>query len=189
MNIVLAQQTFPTGQMLQLVQGDITSEQVDAIVNAANSYLRHGGGVAGVISRRGGSVIQQESDAWIAKNGPVTHADPAYTSAGDLPSRYVIHAVGPVWGEGDEDNKLAAAVTGSLRLAGSLGLASIAFPAISTGIFGFPKERAAGIIFAAIERYAAENPGSSVKLVRLTLFDQPAITAFRNVWREQGRGK
>lgn len=173
---------FPAGQSLQLVQGDLTAEPVDAIVNAANSHLQHGGGVAGVIVRKGGHEIQAESDAWVRAHGPVTHTEPAYTQAGRLPCRYVIHAVGPVWGEGDEDRKLAAAVNGSLALADRLGLSSIAFPAISTGIFGFPKERAAGILFSTIEEYYTHHPASGLRLARLTLFDQPTIDAFLQAW-------
>ena len=107
------------------MQGDITQEQVDAIVNAANSHLQHGGGVAGVIAHKGGQVIQQESHAWVRAHGPVSHAKPAYTSAGRLPCRYIIHAVGPVWGAGDEDHKLSAAVRGSLERADELNLRSI----------------------------------------------------------------
>ena len=99
-----------------------------------------------------------------------------------MPCKYVIHAVGPVWGENDEDNKLATAVSGSLHRADELKLESIAFPAISTGIFGFPKERAAKIIFAEIEKYFAQNDKSGINLVRLTLFDLPTIEAFLGEW-------
>jgi O-acetyl-ADP-ribose deacetylase (regulator of RNase III) len=189
MTAVLAQRTFPPGHVLQLVQGDITSEQVDAIVNAANEYLQHGGGVAGTISRRGGPAIQQESDTWVSEHGPVNHSEPAVTSGGNLPCRYVIHAVGPVWGEGDEDIKLAETVTGSLRAADKLDLASIALPAISTGIFGFPKERAAGVIFSAIANYFTGKPDSTVSQVRMTLYDQPALAAFTKIWHEKGWGE
>lgn len=184
MNQVLDEHNFPSGQALQLVQGDLTQEEVDAIVNAANAQLQHGGGVAGVIVRRGGGQIQSESDAWVREHGPVGHAEPAYTTAGDLPSRYVIHAVGPVWGAGDEDAKLRAAISGSLRLADRLELSSIAFPAISTGIFGFPKGRAAKVIIDAVRDYFTENPASGVSQVRLTLLDQPTVDAFREVWEE-----
>jgi O-acetyl-ADP-ribose deacetylase (regulator of RNase III) len=172
------------GRVLQIVQGDLTKESVDAIVNAANNMLQHGGGVAGAIVRGGGEQIQTESDAWVRQHGRVSHAEPAYTNAGRLPCRYVIHAVGPVWGEGDEDEKLAKAVVGSLRVADRLGLASIAFPAISTGIFGFPKERAAGVILSAIQNYFAEYPASGVRLVRLTLFDQGTVQAFLQAGEE-----
>ncbi len=182
MNTVLREIVLPSGQTFQVVQGDITVEAVDAIVNAANANLQHGGGVAGVIARKGGSAIQQESDAWVRRHGPVRHTKPAWTTAGELPCRYVIHAVGPVWGEGHDDEKLAQAVAGSLRTAEELGLKSIAMPAISTGIFGFPKERAAGVIFTSIETYFLGNPDSALQLVRVTLFDQPTIEVFTRAW-------
>jgi O-acetyl-ADP-ribose deacetylase len=181
-NATLAEHRFATGQTLQLVQGDITAETTDAIVNAANAHLRHGGGVAGVISRRGGPAIQSESDAWVREHGPVSHAEPAYTSGGELACRYVIHAVGPVWGGGDEDNKLAQAVTGSLQVADQLNLSSLSLPAISTGIFGFPKERAADVIFGAIKWYFEQNPASGLKCVRLVLYDQGSVDLFMKSW-------
>jgi O-acetyl-ADP-ribose deacetylase (regulator of RNase III) len=182
MSTILREHTFPGGQRLEISQGDITQEKVDAIVNAANAHLRHGGGVAAVIVRRGGQVIQQESNAWVRQHGLVPHDQPAYTSAGKLPCRYVIHTVGPVWGEGDEDSKLEAAITGSLTLAEKLKLTSIAFPAISTGIFGFPKDRAAQIFYAAIRSYFEDHPISSLHTVRLTLYDQTTVDAFLQTW-------
>jgi O-acetyl-ADP-ribose deacetylase (regulator of RNase III) len=182
MNQTLRQKSLLSGGELQIVQGDITQEAVDAIVNAANSQLQHGGGVAGVIVRKGGREIQQESNAWIQEHGPVSHAEPAYTSAGRLPCRYVIHAVGPVWGYGDEDTKLSAAVSGSLKLADALELESISLPAISTGIFGFPKERAAKIIFETIARYFLDHPESDLMQVRLTLFDQATVDVFLRIF-------
>ena len=181
MNTVLKERKLPTRQTIQIMQGDITIEEVDAIVNAANEHLQHGGGVAWAISKRGGPAIQQESDEWIRTYGQVSHSHPAWTSGGLLPAKYVIHAVGPVGGVSDEDIKLAAAVTGSLRVADELELKSIAFPAISTGIFGFPKERAAKIIFEAIEIYFKENTSSGINIVKLVLFDQPTIDAFIKV--------
>ncbi len=186
MNRVLREHVFPAGETLQLVEGDLTQEEVDAIVNAANAQLQHGGGVAGAILRQGGSEIQIESNTWVRQHGPVSHAEPAYTSGGKLPFRYVIHAVGPIWGEGDEDRKLASAIQGSLKLADRLQLTSIAFPAISTGIYGFPKERAAGVIYNSFKDYFGKDTGSSLKLVRLTLFDQPTMAAFLKVWKSTG---
>src|SRR6185503_18264920 len=106
MKTARTEHTIPTGQTIQIVQGDITIEEVDAIVNAANEYLQHGGGVARTISRQGGPTIQKESEAWIQEHGRVSHTQPAWTSGGRLPAKYVIHAVGPIWGDGDEDNKL-----------------------------------------------------------------------------------
>jgi len=182
MNTILVERMFPTGQTIQLVQGDITTEEVDAVVNAANEHLQHGGGVAWAISKKGGATIQKESDAWIRHHGPVSHAHPAWTSGGLLPAKYVIHAVGPVWGDGDEDSKLESAVTGSLRVAEELKCSSIALPAISTGIYGFPKDRAAGIIFSAIEKYFIENSSSGLRIVKLVLFDQSTVDAFVKSW-------
>ncbi len=186
MNELIKEYIFPSGRRLQLVQGDITAEEVDAIVNAANSALRHGAGVAGAISRKGGPQNQEESDAWIRQHGAVTHGKPAVTGGGRLPAKYVIHAVGAVWGEGDEDAKLRLAVQSSLKRADEMKLASISFPAISTGIFGFPKERAAGVIYKAIRDYVMETSASSIALVRLTLFDQPTLDAFLRQWKELG---
>ena len=183
MNTVLVEHIFKTGQTIQIVQGDITIEEVDVIINAANEHLQHGGGVAWAISKKGGPTIQKESDAWVRKHGRVPHARPAWTSGGLLSAKHVIHAVGPVWGDGDEDNKLESAVAGSLRVADELKCSSIAMPAISTGIFGFPKERAARIIFSAIEKYFSENSSSGLKIIKLVLFDQPTIDVFISQWR------
>jgi O-acetyl-ADP-ribose deacetylase (regulator of RNase III) len=182
MNILLAEYALPTGQRIQMTQGDITMEEVDVIVNAANEYLQHGGGVAQTISKQGGPAIQRESDAWVREHGRVSHANPAWTSGGRLPARYVIHAVGPVWGDGDEDKKLESAVAGSLRVADELKCSSIGLPAISTGIFGFPKDRAARIIVSAIENYLTDNSSSDLKTVKLVLYDQPTVRAFLDVW-------
>ena len=184
MNTVLLERQLPSGQAIQIVRGDITIEEVDAIVNAANERLQHGGGVAWAILKKGGSAIQRESDLWIRQHGSVTHSRPAWTSGGQLPAKYVIHTVGPVWGDGDEDRKLSTAVTGSLRVADELKCSSIAMPAISTGIFGFPKERAAGIILSAVEEYF-ENNQSAVRVVKLTLFDQPTVDVFLRCWRSK----
>ncbi len=183
MNIVLVEKKLPSNPIVQIVQGDITTEDVDAIVNAANEHLQHGGGVARTISRQGGSAIQKESDAWIHQHGLVSHSHPAWTSGGRLPAKYVIHAVGPVWGDGDEDQKLSDAVTGSLRVADELKCSSIAMPAISTGIFGFPKNRAAEIIFSAIEEYLADNT-SNLQVIKIILFDQPTVDVFLKSWND-----
>jgi O-acetyl-ADP-ribose deacetylase len=163
---------------LEIVQGDITLENVDAIVNAANAYLQHGGGVAGAIVRKGGQIIQQESEAWIQKNGRVSHAHPAYTSAGRLPCRMVIHTVGPIWGEGNEDAKLTDAIWGTLELANELKLTRLAIPAISTGIYGFPKERAAKIILSTQFEWINSHPTTSLKTIRNVLYDDPTTQAY-----------
>ena len=184
MNRVVAEHVLPTNQIIQIIQGDITTETVDAIVNAANEHLQHGGGVAWAIAKKGGPVIQQESDEWIRQHGPVVHSNPAWTSGGLLPAKYVIHAVGPVWGDGAEDNKLADTVAGSLRVADELNCTSLAMPAISTGIYGFPKDRAAKIIFTTLEQYFA-NHASRLEIVKLVLFDPSTVDEFMNSWPEQ----
>jgi O-acetyl-ADP-ribose deacetylase (regulator of RNase III) len=172
---------FPQDVTFEIVQGDITREMVDAIVNAANSQLAHGGGLARAIVERGGEIIQEESDAWVREHGPVTHAEPAVTSGGALACRYVIHAVGPVWGSGDEDAKLRQAVWGSLWRADQLGIASLALPAISTGIFGFPKERAARIIYQTLSAYF-NTAKTGLGYVALVLYQESDVVQFLNVW-------
>jgi O-acetyl-ADP-ribose deacetylase (regulator of RNase III) len=166
------------GITLEISEGDITAEPVDAIVNAANSLLMHGGGVARSIVQAGGDVIDRESHKWIQDKGPVTHQSPAYTSAGKLPCKYVIHAVGPVWGEGREVEKLASAIRGSLILAEELGVESIAFPAISTGIFGFPVDIAARIFMDEFLNYVSRQKNSHLKLIKLILYDDRTLSQF-----------
>ncbi len=163
------------GKTLRLFKGDITERQVDAIVNAANSHLQHGGGVAGAIVRKGGQVIQKESD----RIGFVPVGNAAITGAGSLPCRFVIHAVGPRMGEGDEDNKLKNAILNSLKLASGKGLKSISVPAISSGIFGFPKGRCATILVGEAARYLKENPKTSLELVEFCIYDDVTLEHFK----------
>jgi len=165
---------------LTLIEGDITEQKVDAIVNAANSQLILGAGVAGAIRSKGGPEIQAECD----KIGFCEVGDAVITTGGDLKAKHVIHAVGPQMGEGDEDEKLKSATANSLRVASENQLKSICLPAISTGIFGFPKDRAAGVIYKAIIEYFVKEADFSIKQVRLTLFDQETVDVFKNVWQE-----
>lgn len=158
---------------VRLIKGDLTEADVDAIVNAANSRLQHGGGVAGAIVRKGGRVIQEESN----KIGHVPVGQAAMTGAGSLKARHVIHAVGPVWGEGDEERKLRSAVKSTLRLASEHNFKSVAMPAISAGIFGFPKEQNAHIITAEIAAFLASER-TSLESVDIYLMDQEIIGFF-----------
>jgi len=135
--------------VLELVDGDITGMDTDAIVNAANDRLIMGGGVAGAIRRKGGPAIQEECN----KIGGTFVGGAVITTGGNLKAKYVIHAVGPQMGEGDEDNKLKNATLNSLRMADKHNLKSIAFPAISAGIFGFPIERCAEIMIRTTIKY------------------------------------
>ncbi|MBD3165527.1 macro domain-containing protein [bacterium] len=172
--------THPCGTTVELVLGDITTEEVDAIVNAANSGLQHGGGVAGAIVRKGGRIIQEESN----RLAPVAAGRAVITTGGNLPATHVIHTVGPRWGEGDEDNKLASAVRSALAVADEHGLRSISLPAISTGIFGFPLERAVRVILGAIRSFLDDAPGTRQQAVRLCLFDEHTLHAFEEGWGE-----
>ena len=160
---------------LRLVQGDLTTRDVDAIVNAANTYHQHGGGVAGAIVRKGGIIIQEESD----KIGFTPVGTATITTAGALPSKYVIHTVGPRMGEGDEDEKLENAVLSALGLAAGEGLRSISMPAISSGIFGFPKHRCAAILVVESYSYLNEYPESSLEVVEFCVFDDSTAEYFR----------
>jgi len=178
MNLVLSEHTLESGAIVRVVQGDLTAEPVDAIVNAANEHLMHGGGVAGAISRRGGPAIQQESTAWVRENGPVPTGSAAITGAGALPCRYVIHAVGPIWGTGDEAHKLASAVRSALDRADERGLCSVSMPGISSGIFGFPKPLCAQVMVGAIRSWLDAHPESSVREVRACNIDGETAQLF-----------
>lgn len=162
--------------VLELLTGDITEMETDAIVNAANSHLRHGGGVAGAIVRKGGRVIQDESD----RIGYCPVGQAVITGAGSLRARYVIHAVGPRMGEGGEDEKLRQATLHSLKLADVNHLHSIAFPAISTGIFGYPIDRCAKVMLSTVIGYLLENAsgGTGLERVVFCLFGQDNLEVF-----------
>jgi O-acetyl-ADP-ribose deacetylase (regulator of RNase III) len=160
--------------IIRVLQGDLTLAETDAIVNAANSWLQHGGGVAAAIVRRGGPTIQEESDA----AGFVPEGQVAVTGAGELPAKYVIHAVGPRGGDPEGDKKLQMAVTNALLSAQELGLTSISFPAISAGIFGFPKDRCADILVSAAAQYLSKHPEGPLRQVDFVLFDDETRDCF-----------
>ncbi|WP_420263802.1 macro domain-containing protein [Candidatus Magnetominusculus dajiuhuensis] len=171
---LISEKTVGTGK-LRLVKGDITERPVDAIVNAANSHLQHGGGVAAAIVRKGGRIIQDESD----KAGYTPVGTVAVTQAGRLPCKAVIHAVGPQMGEGDEDEKLKNAVVNSLKAASERGFNSVSMPAVSSGIFGFPKDRCARILVDEGKRFLKENPDTSVKIIEFCIYDNPTLEHFK----------
>jgi len=154
---------------VQVVRGDITLERVDAIVNAANSSLLGGGGVDGAIHRAGGPAILAEC----RRLGGCAPGDAKATTAGDLPARWVIHTVGPVWRGGDagERELLASCHRRTLEVADELGARTVAFPAISCGVYGYPVERAAEVAVAAVRDHGLD-------LVRFVMFDDAAYDAF-----------
>ncbi|HOV90050.1 MAG TPA: macro domain-containing protein [Syntrophorhabdaceae bacterium] len=161
--------------LIRIIKGDLTESEADAIVNAANSYLQHGGGVAGAIVRKGGNIIQEESN----RIGFCPVGSAVITIGGNLKARYVIHTVGPRWGEGDEEKKLRSAIQSTLSLAHDKGFKSISLPAISAGIFGFPKDRCASIITEEIVRFI-NTKDTTLKEINLFLIDQEIIEFFKD---------
>jgi O-acetyl-ADP-ribose deacetylase len=153
-----------------VARSDLLKEPVDAIVNAANAHLAHGGGVAGIISRAAGPALQAESDALVATRGPLATGSAVVTTAGALPFKGVIHAIGPRYGEGDEEQKLFKALTAAWERAREKGWESVAFPAVSSGIFAVPLDICA-------RAYLKAARASPLRKVRLCLRDQPVIDA------------
>lgn len=162
---------------LELVQGDITEMDTEAIVNAANANLILGAGVAGAIRTKGGPSIQEECN----RIGGTYVGGAVVTGGGNLKAAYVIHAVGPRMGEGDEDEKLKNATLNSLKRADETGIKSVSFPAISTGIFGFPMNRAAGIMLGAINEHLAGE--TELARVVLCLFGQESFDVFTDEFK------
>ena len=176
------------GQTLELHQGDITREEVDAIVNAANSRLAGGGGVDGAIHRRGGACIMAETDARYPDGCPTGSA--VATPSFNLEQngvKNVIHAVGPVWhgGRRGETDLLQGSYQKSLRAAEEQGCASIAFPSISTGVYGFPTGRAAPIALSACQKHL-EDEANQVKKIIFALFDDQTFGTFKKALEEKG---
>ncbi len=164
---------------LELVEGDITEMQTDAIVNAANAQLILGGGVAGAIRKKGGPEIQEECN----KTGAIFAGGAVITTGGNLKAKYVIHAVGPRMGEGNENEKLKNATLNSLKLADKNNLKSISFPAISTGIFGFPIQKCAEIMLKTTTDYLKAQTG--LQKVIFCLFGQEAYQIFANQLKKE----
>jgi len=158
---------------LELKKGDITEMDTDAIVNAANAQLILGGGVAGAIRRKGGPQIQQQCN----KIGGTFVGGAAITTGGNLKAKYVVHAVGPRLGEGNEEEKLKNATLNSLKLADKEKIKSIAFPAISTGIFGFPMQKCAEIMLKTTIEYLSGQ--TQIERVVFCLFDDAAFRTFQ----------
>ena len=177
---------FPryNSHVIKVVQGDLTTQPVAAIVNAANENLHHGGGVAAAIVKAGGRVIQDESDEWVAEHGPIGPGRVAITSAGALPAQYVIHVAGPRYQEGqDNETLLRQAVTASLDAAALSGSATVAMPAISAGIFGYPLAEASRTIVDAARTWLDRRPGL-ISEVRLVGYDAEAAEEFRRALQE-----
>jgi len=178
--------TSGSDSIVTVVEGDITGQDVDVIVNAANAKLQHGGGVAASISHAGGPVIDEESRDWVVANGPVGPGVAAVTSAGDLAAGHVVHVVGPVFVPGgDNEDKLRRAVTAALDAALGLEASSVALPAISAGIYGYPPEEATLVIATEVAAWLGAHPGSFTD-VRLVAFGANTADAFRAALRTLG---
>lgn len=173
----------PTLSRLQLVQGDITAQKVDAIVNAANARLAGGGGVDGAVHRRGGPAIMQETRRRFPDGCPTGSA--VLTGGGELPARFVIHAVGPVWSGGarGEPALLAGAYRRALELAAEHDCDSVAVPALSTGAYGYPLADAARVTITTLLDFLHDHP--LPRSVRIVLYDEVALEAFRRALAER----
>jgi O-acetyl-ADP-ribose deacetylase (regulator of RNase III) len=170
-------------QKMEIIRGDITKQQVDAIVNAANSSLMGGGGVDGAIHRAGGLAILEECKKIVAKQGGCPTGEAVITTAGNLPAKFVIHTVGPVWngGKKNEPEKLADCYKNSLRLAVENNLRTIAFPNISTGVYGYPKKEAAEIAVKTVNEFLQIN--STVTKVYFVCFDDENFQLYQSLIR------
>lgn len=166
---------------IKLIQGDITKLEVDAIVNAANSSLMGGGGVDGAIHRAGGPQILAECREIVARRGRCATGDAVITSGGNLPAKYVIHTVGPIWrgGHNNEPQLLQNAYLNSLKLAAENGVQTIAFPNISTGVYGFPKEKAAPIAIETVKKYLTDH--LQISQVYFVCFDSENYELYRRL--------
>ncbi len=169
------------GTRVVVVEGDITAQDVEAVVNAANERLQHGGGVAAAIVDAGGRSIQEESDAWVEEHGPLEPGRAAVTGAGEMPARWVVHVAGPVYDDGSEENedRLRTAVRAALDAARSEGAGSVALPAISAGTYGYPRAEATAVIADEVVSWCRQH-GEALGEVRLVGFDGPTADDFRD---------
>ncbi len=172
---------------LSIIQGDITLQTTDAIVNAANSGLMGGGGVDGAIHRAGGPAILEECKEIVARQGRLPTGQAVITTAGNMKSKHVIHTVGPVWHEGSqgEPELLASAYGESLKLAAANNLSSVSFPSISTGVYGYPVDKASRIALKTVAAFLSET--TSIKEVVFVLFDNRTYEAYADtLWDMMG---
>jgi len=173
------------GVRLLIIQGDITKQDTDTIVNAANSSLMGGGGVDGAIHRAGGPAILEECKRVVSRQGRLPTGKAVITTGGNLKARYVIHTVGPVWhgGTSNEPELLASAYRESLRTAVENELCSISFPSISTGVYGYPVEKAARVAIGAVADFLTRNR-TCIKEVVFVLFDSKTLAAYSSALEE-----
>lgn len=167
------------GALLLVVRGDLTTQGVDAVVNAANPELQHGGGVAHALALAGGPEVQRLSDEWVERHGPLSPGTAAVTDGGNLPAEHIIHVVGPRFAEGqDNESLLRQAVRAALEAAEDIGASSLAMPAISAGTYGYPMNLATAVITDEVHGWLAEHTEGAVGEVRLLGVDDDSAEAF-----------
>ena len=171
---------FPNGGRFEVAICDLLAEATDGIVNAANGHLAHGGGVAAAIARAAGPALEREGEKLVRSMGVVPVGEAVVTTAGRLPFKGVIHAVGPRRGAGDEEARLARALRSAFELAHERGWRSLSFPAVSSGIFAVPLEICARAYLDAVAGFFGERRDSTLKLLRLCLFAGPLVDAVRS---------
>lgn len=170
---------FPNGGRFEVALCDLLDETTDGIVNAANGHLAHGGGVAAAIARAAGPELVREGDQIVRARGFVPVGEAVVTTAGRLPFKGVIHAVGPRRGEGEEEARLARALRSAFDLAHQRGWRSLSFPAVSSGIFAVPVETCARAYLDAVASFFGQQPDSPLKLLRLCVFAGPLVAAVK----------
>ena len=172
---MIVREEYEGGRVFEVVTGDLLSEPVDAIVNAANGHLAHGGGVASAIARAAGPALVEEGDRIVSASGPVEVGEAVVTTAGRLPFKGVIHAVGPHQGVGREEERLAQALRAAFQRAHERGWTSVSFPAVSSGIFAVPLDVCARAYVRAVRSFFATNPQTTLRTIRLCLMPGPLV--------------
>jgi putative ATPase len=181
---VVVQKKLSGDKTFEVVLGNLLEEPVDAIVNAANGHLAHGGGVAAAIARAAGSALTDEGDRLVREKGEIPVGEAVVTTAGELPFKGVIHAVGPHQGVGREEERLEAALRAAFLRAHEKGWASVSFPAVSSGIFAVPLDVCSRAYIAAVEGFWGEHPDSSVTSLRLCLFRGPLVDLMKGLLQD-----
>ena len=177
---MIAREAYPGGRAFEVVLANLLAESTDAIVNAANGQLAHGGGVAAAIARAAGAALVQEGDRLVAARGPLAVGEAVVTTAGKLPFKAVIHAVGPQQGIGREEERLVQALGSAFLRAEERGFESLSFPAVSSGIFAVPLEVCARAYVRAVRKFFAAHAETSLRRLRLCLFDGPLVALVRD---------
>jgi len=186
-SVLILEHTFVNGCRVQVRHGDMTEEVVDAIVNAANGRLDHASGLAGAISKKGGEMVQLESDIYFSEHGALQEGEIVVLGAHELKCKHVIHAVGPTWNGGNQGEPLLLemCVKACLVKANEMGMKSISLPAISTGIFRFPKPVCAAIMFQCVIDWVSEKNDSNLKEIRFTNFDDETVFIFKSEFEKR----